>query len=183
MPDTKSDLRKQARIRRETLARAVPDFATRIAAHIDALGIPDNTLIGAYVALPGEADPHQLLKQLILRGCTIAFPCVHAKGEPLVFHRWQPGHEFIKGAYGIPEPALDWPVAYPRILLVPLLAFDRQGHRLGYGGGFYDRTIASLEPAQTIGVAYADQEVEALPHEPHDIPLDMVITEQGVRRF
>jgi 5-formyltetrahydrofolate cyclo-ligase len=87
------------------------------------------------------------------------------------------------GAYGILEPSAGWPVAHPKILLVPLLAFDAHGHRLGYGGGFYDRTIEALKPDRTIGVAFAGQEVEALPHEAHDIALDCVITENGVREF
>jgi 5-formyltetrahydrofolate cyclo-ligase len=181
--DPKATLRKLARARRAELALAVPDFATRIAAYAGALNIPDDTLIGAYIALPGEADPHLLLKKLAGKSCSLAFPRVHAKGEPLVFHHWQPGDVLVKGAYGIAEPSPDWPVAHPPVLLVPLLAFDKTGHRLGYGGGFYDRTIASLKPARTIGVAYAGQEAETLPHEPHDVPLDMVITEEGVRRF
>ena len=183
MSDSKNALRQKARAHREHLARAHPDFAQQLATHATALNIPDNSLIGAYIALPHEADPHLLLKQLTMKGCTLAFPRVHAKGEPLVFHHWKPGRELIKGTYNIPEPAPDWPVAHPKILLVPLLAFDKQGHRLGYGGGFYDRTITTLKPARTIGIAYADQEVEILPHEPHDIALDAVITENGVRNF
>jgi len=176
----KTELRREARARRAELARTNPDFAQQLAAHAGALDIADNTLIGAYVALPGEADPHLLLKALSTRGCTFAFPRVHAKGEPLVFHHWKPGHELQKGSFGILEPSPDWPVAHPRILLVPLLAFDKHGHRLGYGGGFYDRTIAALKPARTIGIAYAGQEVEALPHEAHDIALDAVLTENGL---
>lgn len=184
MSDTKATLRTQARARRAELARAIPDFAQRVADHSHALDIPDSTHIGAYMALSGEADPHLLLKQLAAKGCTFAFPRVAAKGEPLVFHHWKAGREFVKGAYGIPEPAADWPVARPRTLLVPLLAFDKEGRRLGYGGGFYDRTIAALgTPLRLVGVAYAGQEVEALPHEAHDRPLDMLITENGVRRF
>jgi len=178
---TKSDLRKEARARRAGLAH--PDFAARLAAHADALGIADASLVGAYVALPGEADPHLLLKALSLRGCTLAFPRVVARNAPLAFHHWRPGREFVAGAYGIAEPAADWPVAYPRILLLPLLAFDAAGCRLGYGGGYYDRTIAELRKGgevRIIGVAFAGQEVAGLPHEAHDIVLDAVVTEQGL---
>jgi len=183
MSDTKATLRRQARARRAELAQAVPDFSQRIAHHAASLDIAPDSLIGAYMALPGEADPHLLLQALVARGCTLAFPRVHAKGEPLVFHHWNRGRELMKGSYGIAEPAPDWPVARPVILLVPLLAFDKAGHRLGYGGGFYDRAIASLQPVRTIGVAFAGQEVEPLPHEPHDRALDAVITESGLRRF
>ena len=86
------------------------------------------------------------------------------------------------GAFGIHEPLDIWPRAMPDLLLVPLLAFDAAGHRLGYGGGFYDRTLALLK-VPAIGIAYAGQEVASLPHEAHDRTLDMVLTEQGLRRF
>jgi 5-formyltetrahydrofolate cyclo-ligase len=184
--DAKAQLRKQARARREELVRAYPDFAAQLASHADALAVAPNTVVGAYVALPHEADPHVLLKQLVARGATLAFPRVHAKGQPLVFHHWKPGRELNKGAYGILEPGADWPVAHPRTLLVPLLAFDKTGHRLGYGGGFYDRTIAMLRSTgetRTIGIAYAGQEMDALPHDEHDIALNTVLTENGLRRF
>ncbi|HEX2591096.1 MAG TPA: 5-formyltetrahydrofolate cyclo-ligase [Rhizomicrobium sp.] len=182
----KTELRKAARARREDLARAVPDFAARLATHANALAIAPGEVVGAYAALPHEADPHLLLKQLVSRGATLAFPRVHAKGQPLVFHHRKPGRELVRGAFGILEPAADWPVAHPGVLLVPLLAFDGAGHRLGYGGGFYDRTIEMLRSSsetRVIGVAYAGQEVEAVPHEPHDIAVDAVLTEDGLRGF
>jgi len=181
---TKKALRDEARARRAALAR--PDFAARLAAHADAIGIGTASLVGAYVALPGEADPHLLLQALALKGCTFAFPRVVEKGAALAFHRWKPGDVMTSGAYGIAEPRPDWPIAHPRILLVPLLAFDAQGHRLGYGGGYYDRTIATLKhkgPLRTIGVAYAGQEVPELPGEPHDARLDGVVTEEGYVSF
>lgn len=182
----KSHLRQQARARRAELAKAIPDFAARLAAHGDGLGIAPGSLIGAYAALPGEADPHLLLQGLVAKGCMLAFPRVAAKDTPLVFHLWQPGLELKPGTFGIPEPAADWPIVHPRILLVPLLAFDARGHRLGYGGGYYDRTLEALrakEPILAIGVAYAGQETRSIPDEHHDHLLDMVVTEQGVRRF
>jgi len=184
MNSSKELLRKEARARRAALAQ--PDFAAQLATQADALAIADGSLVGAYVALPGEADPQLLLKALTLKGCRLAFPRVVEQGQPLAFHRWNPGDELIKGAYGIPEPSPEWPFVFPRILLVPLLAFDSCGHRLGYGGGFYDRTIALLRargPLRAIGVAYAGQEVPELPSEEHDVPLDTVITQDGVRDF
>ncbi|HEY1708909.1 MAG TPA: 5-formyltetrahydrofolate cyclo-ligase [Rhizomicrobium sp.] len=181
---SKTLLRTEARARREKLARAIPDFAARVAAHADALGIADGSVVGGYAALQHEADPRQLLEALAQKGCEIGLPRVDAKDAPLVFHARHLAQTLRKGTYGIQEPHADWPVVRPCVLLVPLLAFDAHGHRLGYGGGFYDRTIASLgKPLRTIGVAYAGQEVRELPHEPHDHPLDAVITENGMRHF
>jgi 5-formyltetrahydrofolate cyclo-ligase len=183
---SKIELRKNFRARRAQLAHAHPDFARDVAEHASALKIANGSVVGGYIAIADEADPHILLKKLRLHNCTLAFPRVATKGEPLVFHRWSPGQNLQRGAYGIPEPAKDWPLAYPKILLVPLLAFDANGHRLGYGGGYYDRTLDFLRANSTvraIGVAYAGQEVDALPREDHDHPLDAVITENGVREF
>ncbi|HEY8947616.1 MAG TPA: 5-formyltetrahydrofolate cyclo-ligase [Rhizomicrobium sp.] len=183
---SKSEFRNAMRRRRAGLAHAHPDFSRDAAGHVAALKLADGATIGAYVAINDEADPHLILKKLTLQNCEIAFPRVVAKGEPLAFHHWKPGRILVKGAYGIPEPAKDWPLAYPHVLLVPLLAFDHTGHRLGYGGGYYDRTLDFLRANSTvraIGVAYAGQEVDELPREGHDHPLDAVITEQGVRTF
>ncbi len=179
----KQQLRTAARARRAELARAMPDFAARLAAHADALGISDGALVAAYVAMGDEADPQLLLKALAARGCTFAFPRVAAKGAPLVFHHAQPDREHIRSTFGVSEPAPDWPIAQPAIFLVPLLAFDAAGTRLGYGGGFYDRTLAALPGARAIGIAYAGQEVAALPREPHDHRLAAVLDETGLRRF
>lgn len=180
----KQTLRDEARARRAMLARAAGDHAAQLAAHAEALGIPPGNVVGAYVAKGDEADPHLLEKRLSMFAVTFAFPRVVAKDEPLVFHHWKPGGVLAPGAFGVPEPAEEWPVARPRYLLVPLLAFDSEGFRLGYGGGFYDRTLEVLGPGTTaIGVAYAGQEVVQLPREAHDRPLDMVISELGVRRF
>ncbi len=183
---SKTELRKSLRARRAQLAHAHPDFARDVAEHVAALGVPDGSVVGGYVAIGDEADPHIILKKLTLQNCTLSFPGVTARDEPLVFHRWTPGQNLQRGAYGIPEPSKEWPLAYPKILFVPLLAFDKHGHRLGYGGGYYDRTLDFLRANSTvraIGVAYAGQEVVAIPREAHDHPLDAVITENGVRAF
>jgi 5-formyltetrahydrofolate cyclo-ligase len=186
MKDLKRRLRDEARGRRAVLAAACPDFAARVAEHAHALDIPRGSVVGAYVAMEGEADPHLLLKALAGSDRTFAFPRVAAKKQPLHFHHLPSGREFVKSAFGVPEPAEDWPRAHPDILLVPMLAFDRDGYRLGYGGGFYDMTLGALRaagPLRAIGVAFAGQEVEALPREPHDERLDAVVTEKGVRCF
>ncbi len=183
---SKNEFRDAMRKRRAALAHALPDFARNVGEHVAALKIADGATVGAYVAINDEADPHIILKKLTLQNCEIAFPRVVAKDEPLVFHGWKPGQNLQRGTYGIPEPSKDWPLAYPKILLVPLLGFDHAGHRLGYGGGYYDRTLDFLRANSTvraIGVAYAGQEVDELPREDHDHSLDAVITELGVRTF
>jgi 5-formyltetrahydrofolate cyclo-ligase len=179
----KPALRTAARVRRAELARAIPDFAARLAAQVDALEIPDGSVVAAYVAMGDEADPRLLLTALARRDCTFAFPRVVGKTQPLAFHHGTPEREFVRSAFGVPEPAADWPLAQPTVFLVPLLAFDARGTRLGYGGGFYDRTLAARPGARAIGVAYAGQEVASLPRHDHDHPLEAVLTENGLRRF
>jgi 5-formyltetrahydrofolate cyclo-ligase len=176
----KTDLRASARIKRLSLKQ--PGFAQAIAPHAEDLSLSPGTVVGGYQALPDEADPALLLERLVELGCHLAFPRVAGKGLPLEFHRVPDGEVLAPGAFGIHEPLDIWPRAVPQVLLVPLLAFDASGYRLGYGGGFYDRTLALLQ-VPAIGIAYAGQEVPSLPHEAHDRTLDMVLTEHGLRRF
>jgi 5-formyltetrahydrofolate cyclo-ligase len=176
----KSKLRKQMRERRAELARALPDFAVRIATFAGALALPPHAVVAGYWPISDEADPRALMAALAARGHTLALPRIDAKDAALSFRRWNEGDGLIDNHHAIPEPRADADVVIPDIVLVPLLAFDASGHRLGYGGGYYDRTLAAL-PARAIGVAYAGQEVEALAHEAHDRRLDGVITEKGVR--
>jgi 5-formyltetrahydrofolate cyclo-ligase len=177
----KQNLRHSAKAHRAALARACPDFADRIAG-LD-LPIGDDAVVSFYWPMGDEADPRALAARLGARGHALALPIVAQKKSPLVFRRWSEGDALVVHAFGMHEPASDAPVVTPDVLLVPLLAFDARGHRLGYGGGFYDRTLASLKMKLAIGVAYAGQEVDALPAMPHDHPLDMVVTESGVRAF
>jgi 5-formyltetrahydrofolate cyclo-ligase len=176
----KSELRIAAREKRRTLGH--PDFAAAIARHAVALAIPKGSVVGGYHALPDEADPALLLERLVELGCHIAYPRVAGKGLALEFHRVPDGAVMAPGAFGIHEPLDSWPRATPAMLLVPLLAFDASGHRLGYGGGFYDRSLALLQ-VPAIGIAFAGQEVAALPHQPHDAVLYAVLTERGLTKF
>jgi 5-formyltetrahydrofolate cyclo-ligase len=180
MSSEKTELRRAAREKRRALKRE--DFASIIVRHAEALPILKGSVVGGYHALPDEADPALLLERLVELGCHIAYPRVAGKGLPLNFHRVPDGEVLAPGAFGIHEPLDTWPHAMPGMLLVPLLAFDAAGHRLGYGGGFYDRTLALLN-VPAIGIAYAGQEVSSIPHSVHDRTLDMVLTEQGIRRF
>ena len=110
----KTHLRDEARGRRAVLAAECPDFAGRVAEHVAALAIPADSVVGAYVAMAGEADPHLILKKLALADCSFAFPRVAAKKQPLEFHLWQAGRELVKSAFGVLEPAADWPLAHPQ---------------------------------------------------------------------
>ena len=183
---TKAELRKEARQRRKALAH--PDIAAALAAHAPALELWPGAVVGAYHALPEEADPALLLKALVARGRRIAFPRVAGKDMALDFHLVPDGEVLRPGALGIHEPLDSWPSVIPHLLLVPLLAFDAGGHRLGYGGGFYDRTLFALKSGQApriraVGIGYAGQQVESLPHEAHDMKLDAILTEQGLKAF
>ena len=181
MPSSeKATLRRIAREKR--LAMKSADFAAAIARHAESLNLATGTVVGAYHALPDESDPALLLERLVELGCHVAYPRVVGKGLPLEFHRVPDGEVLAPGAFGIHEPLDIWPRAVPQVLLVPLLAFDGHGHRLGYGGGFYDRTIALLN-VPAIGIAYAGQETNTLPAEAHDARLDAVLTEKGFASF
>jgi 5-formyltetrahydrofolate cyclo-ligase len=177
--EDKLHLRKVAREKRRTLDAS--GFAAAIAVHADALQLSPGTLVGGYHALPEEADPALLLRGLVARGCHVAFPRIEGHGLPLRYHRVPDGEVMAPGAHGIHEPAAHWPRVTPDLLLVPLLAFDAAGHRLGYGGGFYDRTLALLK-TPAIGIAHAAQEVPSLPHEAHDMALTAILTEKGLWR-
>ncbi len=178
----KGDLRARMRAHRATLARA--GFADSIASFAGDLALASGTVVAGYFPVRDEADPCALMSVLSERGHPLALPCV-TPGEPLAFRAWRMGDPMHANprAFDIAEPLAAAPLVVPGAVLVPMLAFDRHGHRLGYGGGYYDRTLAGLPAARAIGIAYAGQEVPSLPREPHDHPLDAVITENGVRRF
>ena len=139
--------------------------------------------VSAFFPYRSEIDTRSLLGRLAGEGWTTCLPVVVAAGEPLIFRRWLPGEPTVKAVMNIDVPSPDQPEVVPDVLIVPLLAFDRHGYRLGYGGGFYDRTLAGLRATKqiiAIGVAYAGQEVASVPHVAHDQPLDFVITENEI---
>ena len=177
---SKAELRKSARERRKALANS--RFAAALAAHAEALDLAPGAIVGGYHASGAEADPAALLARLVKQGCHVAFPRVTGPEQPLSFHLVPDGDVLRPGSFGIPEPLQHWPVVTPSLLLVPLLAFDAKGTRLGQGGGFYDRTLARMS-APAIGIAYAGQEVDFIPRDAHDRSLAAILTEQGLRRF
>jgi 5-formyltetrahydrofolate cyclo-ligase len=179
--DAKRQLRSETRAHRATLTRT--GFADAIAAFADQLALPNGAIVAGYHPIRDEADPRALMSSLAARGHPLALPVVAVAHAALLFRSWKAGDALAPNAWGIAEPLAGAAQVVPAVVLVPLLAFDASGHRLGYGGGYYDRTIAALPGVRTVGIAYAGQEVAAVPREPHDHTLDMIVTEKGVRRF
>jgi len=133
------------------------------------------------VAMRGEVDPAPVLEALAARGIASALPVVEGREQPLVFRRWSPGEALVAGDFKTLCPPASHAAVAPTVLIVPVLAFDRSGARLGYGGGFYDRTLARLRarsPIYAIGLAYAFQETETLPVIETDQRLDAIATDQ-----
>jgi 5-formyltetrahydrofolate cyclo-ligase len=146
-----------------------------------AVPLPAAAVVSAYWPLASEFDPRPLLFALHARGHACALPVVLAAGQPLQFRQWRPDTALEPNVFGVLAPGDTAAVLRPRVLLVPLLAFDRAGWRLGYGGGFYDRSLATLRAAgaaTAVGVAFAAQEVDAVPHHDGDQRLDWVVTER-----
>ena len=183
----KQAMREEALARRQALRAAAPDAAWRMARNfIAAIPVPPSAIVSAFVAIGDETDPAPLIDLLRKEGHAIALPRVVRKGEKLVFHLYEKGAALAPGVFGLSQPAKDWPEAIPDVLVVPLLAFDARGNRLGYGAGFYDRTLAALRASRNIlavGFAFAGQEVPDVPHRESDEPLDWIVTETGARRF
>lgn len=149
---------------------------------VAALGDVAGRTIALFCAFRDEIDTAPLAEKLRARGALLALPVILGRGEPLLFRRWRADDVLVPaGAFRIPEPPEEAGAVIPDILMVPLAAFDRKGYRIGYGAGFYDRTLAGLRagrPVRALGYAFACQEVEEVPAEPHDEPVDMMITER-----
>ena len=139
-------------------------------------------VVGAYWPIRGEYDCRPLLSALHKQSLKLGLPVVAAKDAPLVFHAWKPGDLMEEGPFNIPQPSRDAPVA-PDCLLIPVVAFDARSYRLGYGAGFYDRTLAALNPKPiTIGTAFGFQRVEDIRPHAYDLALDYIVTEKGIQR-
>jgi 5-formyltetrahydrofolate cyclo-ligase len=148
------------------------------------IGIAAGTISG-FVPYKSEIATTPLLMTLAKQGWQTSLPVVVGTGLPLQFRRWTPGDPLVPGMWDIPVPLDDAPEVVPDVLLVPMLAFDRAGYRLGYGGGFYDRTLEKLRTLKrivAIGVAYHAQMMDEVPRGPHDAPLDYVMTEDETFR-
>jgi 5-formyltetrahydrofolate cyclo-ligase len=143
------------------------------------------TMTAGYMPIGSEIDPRGLMEQLAARGSGLCLPDVVSPEAPLEFRRWTAGDVLRSGAYGIEVPMPDADRVHPDVVLVPMLAFNRRGYRLGYGGGYYDRTIAALRETKTVltvGVAFSGQVRDDLPVGPHDVHLDWIVTESAALR-
>ena len=167
-----------ARLAIPPAARRAKDLA--IAANLEAiLGDVAGRVVSAYQAIDGEPELDQLLQRLVGSGARTALPVVVAPGRPLLFRAWAPGEPLERGIRGIAVPRPDAEAVVPDILIVPVVGFDSACHRLGHGGGFFDRTLAAMPHRRIIGVGYAQAAIATIHPQPHDIPMDIVVTEQG----
>jgi 5-formyltetrahydrofolate cyclo-ligase len=154
-------------------------------AGLDFTGLKRGLIVSGFYPCRSEVDTMPLLARLDSEGWITSLPVVRAERQPLVFRKWAPGEPTVPGVWSIPMPPEDAAEVEPDVLLVPLLAYDAVGYRLGYGGGFYDRTLAALrqrKPITAIGVGYVAQELSQVPHGPMDQKLDYVLTEDGPRK-
>ena len=178
-------LKKQARSEASAIRKSIHENANGAGAVLAARGLPilktpQLHIISAFHSFGTEISTFELFDKLVADGWTTALPIVVAKNTPLVFRKWAPGEPLVSGLWDIQIPPSSAPEVQPDVLLVPLLAFDRQGYRLGYGGGFYDRTLEKLRATKkvtAIGIAYAAQEVDSVLRDEHDQQLDWIMTE------
>jgi len=172
--------RRETHIVRHKMAAA--DLAKRLVADIS----PKGKTIAGYWPLGDELDCRPALEALLATGAAVALPVVAGQGQVLIFRNWTPGDALDPGPFGTVHPTARAAMVAPNVLLLPLIAFDQTGHRLGYGAGYYDRTVAALRQSSqilTIGIAYDEQEVEAVPVDNHDQRMDAVITDRRTLWF
>jgi 5-formyltetrahydrofolate cyclo-ligase len=185
--ETKVALRRDATARRDALpAQERKAAAETIAARKFPLPITPGTVVSGFMPLKSEINPLPLMQTLAQAGARLALPAIAGRGKPLVMRAWAWGEALDRGQWDIREPKPDAAEVEPDILIVPLLAFDRAGHRIGYGAGYYDMTIARLrarKPVTAVGIAFAAQEVPAVPATERDERLDLVLTEREVIAF
>jgi 5-formyltetrahydrofolate cyclo-ligase len=181
LDDDKAVLRGSALAARDALTE---EHRTAAAQAIALRGLPfehtQNAIVAGYSPIRNEIDPIPLMRQLAGRGARLALPVITAREEPLRFRTWSINDKLRRGPLGIAEPLPEAEELVPDVLLVPLAAFDRAGHRIGYGAGHYDRTLErlrALKAIRAIGLAFAAQEIAAVPALSHDAVLDYVLTE------
>ena len=185
--DTKAALRREALTRRDALPADLRQAAAEMIARRDfPLDVRPGMLVSGFSPIGSEINPLPLMRRLADRGARLALPIVSGRGRPLVFRAWMFGEPLGKGVWGIREPPAEAAEIDPDILLVPLAAFDRTGHRIGYGAGYFDLTLTSLRSRKSIvavGLAYAAQEIPAVPTTARDARLDLVLTEREIIDF
>jgi 5-formyltetrahydrofolate cyclo-ligase len=178
----KTALRAKLRFRRDQYISQLDDFVRAIAFRAPPAPLRQllagASAIGAYHAIGSEAPADGLVTLAVDAGVTTALPHFAERNESMRFVVWQPGEAVVPGPWRVGQPDAAGPIIVPDLLLCPLLGFDRGGGRIGHGGGHYDRYFAAHPDALRVGIAWSVQEVDAMPLEPHDLPLDAVLTEQ-----
>jgi 5,10-methenyltetrahydrofolate synthetase len=185
-PSVRADILRWRKTERERLIAARlavsadtrAAMARRIADGLDAaIGDVSDRLISLYWPFRGEPDLRPWMNTVIERGGRIALPVVIEKGRPLIFREWRPGDRLEKGVWNIPIPA-EGPAVQPDVVIAPVVGFDPEHYRLGYGGGFFDRTLAAMtSPRLAIGVGYRASVIPTIHPLPHDIPMNVIVTE------
>ena len=184
----KANLRREASARRKAAHAAHPQAGLTLAQHFrTAINLPAGVGVSGFWPMGDEIDVKPLLAQLHAAGHPIGLPVVLGKGQPLIFRAWHPGLALVAGGFKTEVPPPSSPELVPQALIVPLLAFDAEGYRLGYGGGFYDRTLEKLRKSGArplaVGVAFAAQHVARVPRDAYDQPVDWIVTEKSVQQF
>jgi 5-formyltetrahydrofolate cyclo-ligase len=184
---SKGDLRSIALAKRDALSDEQRAAAAQALAKRGLpLEITPGMVVSGYSPIRNEIDPAPLMRKLAEAGARLALPAVMARGKSLAFRAWSPDDRLMLGPLGIPEPSPAAAELVPDVMLVPLAAFDPAGHRIGYGAGHYDFTLEHLRKVKAIsavGVAFAVQQIKAVPAQPHDVALDFVLTEKKVFDF
>jgi 5-formyltetrahydrofolate cyclo-ligase len=191
----KDHLRAEMKKRRAVLASAQPTAGDQLVkaalSAVEVFGSDAQAIIAGYWPIQSEINPLPLLHKLADSGRAVALPALIAdvaafNGHRMVFRQYRPGMDLSAGPFGIRQPPETEPECLPDIILTPFLAFDLKGNRLGYGGGYYDRALSFIRAQKrcmAIGLGFAGQQIEDVPHEAFDQPLDIIITEAGVLRL
>jgi 5-formyltetrahydrofolate cyclo-ligase len=183
----KAVIRREAQARRDALppdARATA--AQTIAARPFPVPVRPGAIVSGFMPVKSEINPLPLMRVLAEAGAQLALPVVAGRGKPLIMRAFAFGEPLASGVWGIREPRPDAPEVFPDVVIAPLLAFDRSGHRIGYGAGYYDMTIDALRAKKSIlavGIAFATQELANVPSTPRDARLDLVLTERDIIDF
>ncbi len=187
LANDKAELRHEAFARRDALPASERAAAVEsVTQRPFPVAVKPGAIVSGYSSMKSEFNPVPLMRKLSDAGATLALPVTPKRGNPLIMRAWAFGDEMASGVWGIREPKPESPEVFPDIMLVPLAAFDRNGHRIGYGAGYYDKTITrirAMKPVVAIGVAFAAQEIERVPATPFDARLDLVLTEKEIIDF
>jgi len=184
--EAKAALRAEAHKKRAAFHQSLRNEAARAATShfFEAVPIAVGEVVAGYWPIRDEMDVKSLVARLMDAGQPVCLPVVVSDEKPLELRLWEQGAPLYEAGFGTLAPAEEAPLAQPDIIILPLLGFDKHGTRLGYGGGYYDRTLAALpKRPRLIGFAFALQELDLIPRGAHDVPLDAIVTEHGVRNF